>query len=527
MKRILALLVLCAMIFSLAACSNPGASSTPADPTEADVSQTADDDKYGGTIHLPIEGDPSTFVAWKISSDIEEAIAPVYLEPLMRCDESGQPQPFLLESLTEDADALTYTLVLKDGIKFHDGSALDAEALKWNIDMYVQEGALASSFYKNVESTEVIDDKTVVIHMSKWDSLLPYAMTRSLYMTSKEAYEAGGEAALEAAPVGTGAFKFESWQHGSSVSFTRFDDYWQGKPYLDGVVLDVYGNSLVIQASMEAGELDAFVCADFDMAKSMEEKGFTLIKSAIPAQAFTLNFNSYDTSTPLGDVNVRKALSHAINKQAIVDALCSGFAQPSNQWALPGNVQYNEDVTGFDYDPEKAKEMLAEAGYADGFELQLTVKSSNTLAVDAAQILSEQLAAVGVSVTLNTLEASNYTTHLPKWDGLLLHPMNIWSSMYSQLSACMAAGVKTGLGVEGFVKVPDIENGIAAAREAGSEEAKELFSGVVKNVYDEYCIMDPIFVTNNVTVVNPKLHDCGIGAITPGYYTLHLAWLEK
>lgn len=531
MKKPMVFILILVAAAALVSCSNQAqvteqVNTAAVQETAAPDEVSAVDDKDGGTIVLPISGDPSTWLAWKMRNDIEDFLVPILYEPLMRCDENGNPQPFLLSELTPDADAKTYTMKVRPGIKFHDGSTLTADVVKWNIEHYLTEGVLASSFYKNVGSVETTDKDTVVVHMINWDSLLPYAMTRSLYMTSKEAFEKGGAEGLEVQPVGTGAFKFESWEHGTRITFARFDDYWQGKPHLDKVVAEIYGNNLVIQAAMEAGNLDAFVASDYDMAKEMETKGFTLIKSAIPSQAYTLNYNSFDTTGPLANAEVRKAVGYAIDKNAIVDALCKGFCEASTQWSLPGNVQYNSDIVGFPYDPEKAKQMLADAGYPDGFEVNLTCRADD-LVVDSAQILAEQLAAVGIKVNLNPLETSNYSTHIAKWDGILYHQMNVWSSMYSQMSACMSRGVKTGLGVEGFAKIPEIEDTIDLARSTGGDESQSAFQQAVKYVFEDYAMMNPVFVIHGVTVVNPKLHDSGIGAITPGYYTLHLAWLDK
>lgn len=493
--------------------------------TTAAAQEASDADKFGGTIVLPMDSEPSTLVAWKMRNDVEDYIASILYEPLLKCDENGAPQPYLVDDFIPDAEALTYTIKVKPGVKFHDGSDLDAEAIKWNIDNYVENGILTSSFYSNVESVEIVDESTVVIHMSAWDSLLPYAMTRTCFMSSQKAFEEGGEAGLEAMPVGTGAFKFDSWEHGTRINFVRFDDYWQGKPYLDGVKMEVYSETLVAQAAMEMGELHAMPSTDFDVADEMSGKGYGVIKSAIPAKAFTLNYNSA-ADGPLKDVRVRQAISYAINGQVIVDTLCSGYAEVSNQWALEGTEQYNDELKGYEYDPEAAKKLLAEAGYPDGFETTLTVRSYD-LVVDTAQILIEQLAEVGIKVNLNPIEPANYSTYLSNWDGLLLHTMGVSNSQYSQMSACFVQGVTTGLGVEGFIHPDDTNEAIMKARSTGGEESEKMFREAVRLIFDEHCMVKPIFITYNVTVVDPKLHDSEINALAPNTNTLYKAWLEK
>ena len=529
MKRLLALALSLTMIMGLTACGGGTGKDTKdesvSESTTAGQVKTEEDTKFGGTIVLPMDSEPSTLIAWKLRNYVEDYLESIIYEPLLKCDENGAPQPYLLDEFTPDAEALTYTMKLKPGIKFHDGSDLDAEALKWNIDNYVENGILTSSFYSNVGSVEISDDDKVIIHMTAWDSLLPYAMTRTCFMTSQKAFKEGGEAGLEAAPVGTGPFKFDTWEHGTRIKFVRFDEYWQGKPYLDGVTTEIYSETLVAQAAMEMGELHALPSTDFDVADEMAEKGYGIIKSAIPAKAFTLNYNSA-AEGPLKDVRVRQALSHAINGQEIVDTLCSGYASVSNQWALEGTAQYNEELKGYEYDVEAAKKLLAEAGYPDGFEVTLTVRSYD-LVVDTAQILIEQLAKIGVKVNFNPIEPANYSTYLSNWDGLLLHTMGVSNSQYSQMSACFVQGVTTGLGVESFIHPDDTNSAIVTAKGTGGEESEKMFREAVRLIFDEHCMVKPIFITDNVSVVSPKLHDSGINALAPNTNTLYKAWLEK
>lgn len=530
MKRFLALALSVVMISGLAACGSSKKDSdtkgeSVSESVTADQTEPEEDSKFGGSIILPMDSEPSTLIAWKMRNDVEDYLASIIYEPLLKCDENGVPQPYLLEEFTPDAEALTYTMKVKPGVKFHDGSELNAEALKWNIENYVKNGILTSAFYSNVESVELLEGDKVIIHMSAWDSLLPYAMTRTCFMTSQKAFEEGGEAGLEAMPVGTGPFKFDNWEHGTRINFVRFDDYWQGKPYLDGVTTEVYSETLVAQAAMEMGELHALPGTDFDVADEMEGKGYTIIKSAIPAKAFTLNYNSA-AEGPLKDVRVRQALSYAINGQEIVDTLCSGYATVSNQWALEGTAQYNEDLKGYDYNVQEAKKLLAEAGYPDGFDVTLTVRSYD-LVVDTAQIIIEQLAQIGVKVTLNSIEPANYSTYLSNWDGLLLHTMGVSSSQYSQMSACFVQGVTAGLGVESFIHPDDINDAIAKGKGTGGETSDAEFSEAVRLIFDEHCLIKPIFITYNVSVISPKLHDTGINALAPNNNTLYKAWLEE
>jgi ABC-type transport system substrate-binding protein len=391
------------------------------EPTEEPVEEKTEEPveeptyKTGGTVNYMIQGEPTTLLSWATRNPIDQTILNTTNEYLLKYDENGVPQPYLIESIIPDQDALTFTLVVKQGIKFHDGSDLNAEVAAWNLNKYKESGVLTGSFYGNFDNAEAIDDYTVLIHLNKWDSLFPSALARTSYMTSKLAFDTYGEEYLKEHPVGTGPFMFDSWEHDVAVKLVAFKDYWRGTPRLDGVNMVIYTNSLVAAAALQSGELDVLPISEFDVAVSLENiEGIIVDTAKLTGTGYTLCFKSNDETDPLYDIRVRQAIAYAIDSEAIAKATTKGYYFESNQWSKPSDPVYSPNMTGFPYNPEKAKELLAEAGYADGFTTRITLQVGSL--VDGAQIIAEQLAAVGITAELNIVEIANYAGFIGDWE---------------------------------------------------------------------------------------------------------------
>lgn len=210
MKKLVSLLMAATMCASLAACGGSSASSTvstaesSAASSSTEAAATSSDPVSGGEINIPITDDPTTLQGWMVRNTNEMTVAPAIYETLLAYDSTGIPQPYLLESFEGDPEALTYTMVVKDGITFQDGTPLDADAVKWNLDYYKENGVLTGSYFSYVDNVEVVDEKTVVVHMSSWDALFDYGLARTCYICSPTAVEELGPDGFNETPVGTG-----------------------------------------------------------------------------------------------------------------------------------------------------------------------------------------------------------------------------------------------------------------------------------------------------------------------------------
>ncbi len=476
---------------------------------------------------LAIKSEVASLLPYKVRNPEDRIIASIIYEQLLQFDENGTPQPYLAKSIKEDPKLKTYTIVLREGILFQDGTELTAEVAKWNLDMYKEKGVLSSSFLSQLESVEVTGDYTVVLHLSSWDSLLPYAIARQVgYMVSKEAYEANGEEYFKEHPVGTGPFMLESWDHDVGMKFVKFKDYWQGEPRIDYMETAIYSTELVARAAMEDGEIQAMVTDDFDTAKYLAAKGFTVNVSSVPYSAYTICYNMTDAGQPFHNVKVRRAVSSAINTEQIANALGKGYGKVSNQWALPGGAFYDKNLVGYPYDVERAKALLAEAGYANGFDTTLTLLNWPIL-VDLGQIIKEQLAVIGVNVELNIVDPGNYPNFIGTWPGgMLIHPMGMENGAASQIAANFVQGLNFALGVQAFLHPDDLNQLIRKAQSSDRQTAVALFNKAQAMIIEDYTMMKVVMIVPAMVVTSPSLHDTGFAKTTLYSTTLGKAWLE-
>lgn len=465
--------------------------------------------KEGGTLVIAVSSESETLLVHKVRSSMI-SMWPMF-EGLFVFDETGNAVPFLVETYEEDIPGLTYTLHLHKGVKFHDGSELTAEVVKWNLDKYMVEGIL-KSFLESIKSVEVKDTYTVVLHLKEWDSLLPASLARQMgYMASKTAYETYGEDYCAEHPVGTGPFKFESREQGVQMNFTRFDDYWQGKPNLDAVEMVVYKEALVAQAALEAGDIDVWQTSNYVIADELKAEGFNVYKSSIPTALYNLYFECMNPDDPFFNVKVRKAASYAIDPQAISDALFNGYGVLTNQFATPGSAFYSNGVEGCPYDTTKAKALLKEAGYPNGFKTTMACWNSQPY-VNVAQILKEQLAAVGIDVEIKLYDLAGFAVLMDGWkSGLFLHPMGISNGPAAQLATLFVKGLTSGAGANSLLHPDDVDALIQKAKSSDAKSSIKYFQDAATLIFEDYCELKSFIATPSVTAVAPSVVNCGVG----------------
>lgn len=537
MKRITVIMLIFLMLFSTMACTgnqdaNKGSSSDEQYPIANNNAELETSAKLGGTLVIGVNQDLQQPLWLNVRQVTDFYYTNCYLEPLLQLNEKGDPEPYLCDAFTADLENLKYVIDLKKGIKFHDGTVLTAEVCKWNLDLYNEKGVLSSSFLKNVESFEVTGEYQVTIHMKSWDSTLPYGLARAAgFMCSKAAYETMGEAEFEKAPVGTGPFKFESREYDVSVTFTKFVDYWQGDPLLDSVKFVVYGSDAVAQAALEVGDVHVIFPESLDVAMSLEGKGFSLVKTAVPAQSSSFGIECNNPESPLSDIRVRQAVCYAIDRDAVIAATYGGNAVVSTQYALPGTTYYNEDITNYEYNPVLAKQLLTEAGYPEGFKTKIWTYNTATLEIKACQVIAQQLAEVGIECELEITDVAAYIVGIDGWgDGFLYHAMTLSNGVPSIINANFVQGLKSGLGVQSFLHPDDLNEVVQKGAASTGEESIEAFKAAQKMIFDDYCMLKHIGCVFKCTVRSPKVMDSAIGEVAyavPGSWTMWKAWIQE
>jgi peptide/nickel transport system substrate-binding protein len=331
--------------------------------------------------------------------------------------------PDLAESYEISPDGLTYTFKLRQGVKFHNGRAMTAKDVKYSLERVVNPAtqspgagffgaikgfdAASAGDAEALEGVEAVDDSTLRIVLSRPDATFLHVMALnfSSVVPSEEAEKHGADFGKN--PVGTGAFKLAEWTLGQRLVFERNPDYYQaGLPRLDQIVFEVGQEPIVALLRLERGEVD--IAGDgIPPAKFLEVRNDPKFKDMIieGSQLHTGYVTMNVKMAPFDSVKVRQAVNMAINKDRIV-RIINGRAVPANQPLPPLMPGYDESYQGFSFDPAKAKALLAEAGFADGFETELFVANTDPQP-RIAQAIQQDLAEVGIRAQIKSLAQAN------------------------------------------------------------------------------------------------------------------------
>jgi len=369
--------------------------------------------RYGGTLKVGAYR-PIPSLAYYRSYDVSQNLTTMAIwDTLLQYDEKGNLLPCLAESW-EVTDPRTIVLHLRKGVKFHDGNTMDAEDVVASIEFAISPEAKSPMawMFDSMESIEALDNLTVQINL-KTPSVVDilYALaTGEGGVASKEAIDKYG-IGLGEHPIGAGPFKLEKWERGNRVILVKFDDYWEeGKPYLDKIIFNIIPEEFTNLTSLRSENLD--------IAYRISYKNLKVLADAegINVNAFP-TYNIYylaikDNKAPFNDVRVRKALNYAIDREALTKAVTFGYAVPAITGIPPnlaGSLAGIEPL--YPYDPEKAKELLKEAGYPNGFSFEAIIGAVSP-DLETGLVLQRYFKAIGVDLKLIAEEPSTMWSHL-------------------------------------------------------------------------------------------------------------------
>ncbi len=374
----------------------------------------ASEPQVGGTLVYAAGADPDSLDPANTDSNPGEAIGRMMNNFLVKFDAKLQIRPDLAMSWTESKDGLTWTFTLRKGVKFHDGTPFNAEAVKYNFDRFSgPEKPLKASLHTPiVQSVEVVDDYTV-----KFTLKVPFAFFlnnlahSASAIVSPAAHKKWGKD-LTLHPVGTGPLKFVEWVRSDRIVLERNDDYFEGRPRLDKVIVRTVREDSARVLGLEAGDYDLIVRIPPEDVGRLMRGGRVRIEAGQSNRALRIGINA--SKKPLDDVRVRQALNYAVEKESIVKNIYQGLAVVIPTMVGPLNTGY-APVKGYPFDPARAKKLLADAGYPNGFKTTLwTPKGRYLKDFELAQAVQQQLGAVGVEASLETFEWAAYLSLLRK-----------------------------------------------------------------------------------------------------------------
>lgn len=399
------MLLFVALLLVAAGCSNNGEQS----------SSEGDAENKEQVLYFAIGGEVKDLDAHFLAGLPKYAVGPNIYNALVRFPmgtaDVENLEPDLAESWETNDDATQWTFHLREGVQWHkDYGELTAEDVKWSFErvMDPENGISHASNYTNVESIETTDDLTVVFHLKEPDPnfLTKVADYQGGYIVNKDAIEANEV-------IGTGPFVFEEYKTQDSVTLVKNEKYFRGEPKLDKIVYKIMTDQTAIDVAMEKGDIHiALGSSDPLWVEEKSQNSDLIIEVGKPLNMAAFYLNT--SKPPFDDIRVRQAFAHAIDVQKYVDTyIVEGVGQVP-QGLIPSDVVGAENVGNYEYNPEKAKQLLKEAGYEDGLDLPPQYVSQAPHILNPMLFAQDQLKQVGINMPLEQIEHTTYQENMRK-----------------------------------------------------------------------------------------------------------------
>ena len=479
MKKALSIVLVLVLTVLLAACGNAGKGTA-----------------HANEVTIIIPNDVMSLDPGQTSSDTDFFMnyACVY-EGLTAITPENEIAPNLAEKWDISDDGLTYTFYLKKGVKFHNGEDFKASDVVFSYN-YAKETPYLATFGELFTSVKALDDYTVEVVLPQPFSPFLSQVAGAFIYSEKAVNELGDKYGLN--PVGTGPFKFESYALGDKVVFTRFDDYHKGPAKIEKVTFKIIADNNTALLALESGDVDYILTAP-QIAYDNLEKNKDINVFQLPTRELfhvTMNFNK----KPFDDIRVRQALNYAINKQDVINMAVEGFGEVATYPMNSMFFHYSKNVKGYDYNEAKAKELLAEAGYPEGFTCTLDTCDNFK---KVAETVQEQLGRVGIkcemrvsdqNAMMENVSSDNYEIAVFMW--VLDAEADSWKYIFETGNVVNYAPYSNAKVDELFAK---------AAASTDQAEVDKMYDELFQQISDD-AVMVPIFHGTKISAANANLN---------------------
>ena len=354
---------------------------------------------YGGSVVVGIQQDIDSLDPHTATAAGTKEILFNIFEGLVKPDKNGDLMNAIASDYTVSEDGLVYTFTLREGVKFHNGNAVTAEDVKYSLERAsgLLDGTPLISSLSVLTSVDIIDDKTVQVTVGSANTELIYSFVAAII-------PAGSGEDASGTPIGTGPFSFVSYTPQVGIVVKKNADYWQeGLPYLDEVNFKIVNSPDTALMEIQGGSIDIYPYLTDSQANELKSSFRILSAPSVNVQALFLN----NADPVLGDVRIRQAICYALDKDMVNDFVAGGNATLISSAMLPTLQTYYVDLNdtyGTGANIEKAKELMTEAGYPDGFDLEITVPSNYEFHMQTAEVVAEELKAAGINAVINPVE---------------------------------------------------------------------------------------------------------------------------
>jgi peptide/nickel transport system substrate-binding protein len=452
---------------------------------------------------------------WLDPAETESAITPFMVlyalhDALLKPMPGGLTTPSLAESWTASKDGLTYEFVLRNGIKFHNGDPVSADDVKFSFERY--RGGAAKLLKERVREVRVVDARRVRFVLKEpWPDFLTFYGTTATgagWVVPRKYVEKVGDDGFKKAPIGAGPYRFVSVTPGIELVLEAFEDYWRKVPSVKRVVLKSVPDETTRAAALKRGEVDVAYFLNGPIAEEVRRTPGLRLMAVRTNSVFFLDFvDQWDPKSPWHDPRVRLAASLAIDRKAINEAESLGFSGPTGN-IVPRHMEFALPIDAHPYDPKRAKQLLAEAGYANGFDAgDIT---PNPPYFSMAEAIGGNLGAVGIRVRLRTLERAAFLT---AWGEKKLRGVVLGAQGAGGNAATRIEGVATKNGTYAYGVLPEVEDLFQRqARELDRKRREELLHQI-QRILHERVIFAPIWENGFIRGVGPRAEEPALSLI--------------
>ncbi len=360
-------------------------------------------DKRDNLIYV-FDGEPQTLDCAKTSDQLAYTVVYQIHDYLIDRLPDGTLVPGLAETWEYSDDGTEITFHIRENVKFHNGDVLTAEDVAFSLNNAIG-SSQTSRITSAMDSASVVDENTVLLKLKHPFGAIEYCLANAqMGIVNKKAYEEDPEA-FARHPVGTGAYQFKEWKTGDSITLTAFDDYYKDKASIENIEFRIMLDSDTAVMALENGEVDfTFDIPNTAIKKVQENENLEYYVTNAASTCYVVLNNEHEI---LSNKKVRQAIAHAIDKEALIAGAVEGYGVPAETPISTTAFGFPADFKNREYDVEKAKELLAEAGYPDGFKIVFTATETLNFK-KPGEILQDQLGAIGIELDIKDVEFSVY-----------------------------------------------------------------------------------------------------------------------
>lgn len=458
----------------------------------------------GGTLRIVNTQGPQVLGYHPEMGPVDASAVFPAVERIMDYTDDRVLKPFLAKTVVEDPEKLTMTFTLNQGIMFTDGTELTADVAAWWYQQYKDVKGL--NMHDKLKSVEVVDKYTFVLHLNDWNNQLIQSFGW-VPMFSKEAFEKnGGKEWARTNVVATGPFKLQEFKRDVSLTWVRNENYWRkGLPNLDRIEVRFIPEATTTSAMMQSGEADIWVNASAKDQAELQNKGF-IVQRSWPGLQYHLMPNTMAPDSKWNDIRLRQAVEYALDKPAITKAIGYGIYQPLTQVAPPGEWGHDPSYPARNYDPAKAKQLLADAGYASGFKTKLLAVMGTGGRNEAAEAIKGYLDAVGIETEIDIADPGRFYGSVfgKGWEDLAL--MFSGTDVNYLVSASRWWGPEPMTNLASMKRSPALVDLFKTAMKARSDaDQKAATAKIVKQITDDVQVI-PVYHQPAGIIISPRVH---------------------